>query len=115
MANQRKSERIAITAMAEVTLPDGRNLSTYVANVSREGVGIYFKEPLPAGTDLNIKITFRDESGATRSETLDGEVKWAYNGFYAVGVMLKGLDLKLHKDLIKYIDEVEQRNKIDKT
>jgi hypothetical protein len=111
MDNKRRSARIAITALAEATLPDGRNLSTYVANISREGLGIYFKGPLETGTEITITLTYHDETGKKKSKTVDGQVKWAYNGFHAVGVALKGLNEKEHGDLLKYIELVEGYNK----
>ena len=110
MANKRKSARVAITALAEATLPDGRNLSTYVANISRDGMGIYFKGPLDSGTEISITLTYHDETGRKKTQRVDGQVKWAYNGFHAVGVAFKGLNEKEHGDLLNYIEMVERYN-----
>lgn len=112
MAEKRRSPRIAITALAEVTLPDGHRLSSYVANMSREGLGVYFQKPLEAGTELTVQLTYRDSNGKLRTEEVGGQVKWAYNGFYAIGIALKGLNEKEHGDLLRYIESVEERNKL---
>ena len=111
MVQKRRTPRVAITAMAEATLPDGRCLATYVANISREGLGIYFQGPLPTGSDISISLTYHDEIGKKRIQKVDGQVKWAYNGFYAVGVALKGLNEKEHGDLLRYIKLLEEHNK----
>jgi hypothetical protein len=111
MAEKRRSKRIAITAVAEASFPDGKTLTAYVANLSREGIGIYFKEPLVPGTELTLKLSYHDEQGALKSKDLGGEVKWSYNGFYAVGIGLKGLNDKEHGDLLEYIRSVEERDK----
>jgi hypothetical protein len=111
MPEKRRSKRIAITAVAEASMPDGKTLTAYVANMSREGIGIYFKEPLAPGTELSIKLSYHNEQGELKSKKLGGEVKWSYNGFYAVGIGLKGMTEKEHGDLLEYIRAVEERDK----
>lgn len=112
MAEKRRSPRVAVTALAEVTLPDGNTLSSYVANMSRQGIGLYFQKPLATGTELTIKLTYRDEGGKLKAKEVSGQVKWAYDGFYAVGIALTGLDEKEHGELLQYIESVEERNKL---
>ena len=112
MTEKRRAPRVAITALAEVILPDGNRLSSYVANLSRQGIGLYFQKPLETGTELTIKLTYRDDVGKLRTKEVVGEVKWAYNGFYAIGIALKGLSEKEHGDLLQYIESVEERNQL---
>ena len=107
MDEHRKSKRLALTALAEVTLPNGKNVPTYVSNISREGLGIYFKEPLKAGTDLNIKLFYRNNSGHMKFNMVKGQVKWAFNGFYALGIGLDKLNAKDHGELLDLIDQAE--------
>ena len=109
MSENRKSRRYALTALAEVTLPSGKTVPTYVSNISREGLGIYFRQPLDSGTNLGIKLFYRDMGGQMKSKAIDGEVKWAFNGFYALGVSLKGINDKENADLAEFIDSVEER------
>ena len=106
MAEMRRSPRIPITALVEASLPDGRTITTYVANLSREGIGIYFNEPLAEGTEVSIKLSYCDKSGQKKSKNIGGRVKWAYNGFCAAGLALQGLNEKEHGDLLEYIKSV---------
>ena len=110
MPRKRKSTRVAVTALAEITFPSGETLSTYVANMSLEGLGLYVKKPIDAGTEIAVKLTYHDESGALKTKTVKGQVKWAYNGFYALGVALQGMDLKEHDDLLQYIRWIDEQN-----
>ena len=101
MVDKRRSGRVAITALAETNLPDGRTLLAYVANMNREGVSIYFREHLEAGTEISITLSYDDESGKRESTKVGGQVKWSYNGFFAVGIAFKGLNEKEHGDLLQ--------------
>ena len=112
MADKRKSTRVAITALAEVNLPDGSSLTTYVANMSRQGIGLYLQKPLEAGTALSIKLNYRDGGGKIKIKQLNGQVKWAYDGFYAIGISIEGLNEKENEDLLQYIESVEERNNL---
>lgn len=110
MADKRESTRVAITALAEVNLPDGSSLTTYVANMSRQGIGLYLQKPLEEGTAISIKLNYRDTTGKIRTKQVRGRVKWAYNGFFATGISLEGINEKEHGDLLRYIESVEERD-----
>jgi hypothetical protein len=107
MKENRKSERFPLTALAEVELPNGKSVPTYISNISRGGLGIYFREPLKAGTDLNIKLFYWASSGQMKSSKVDGRVKWSKPGFFALGIALNELNTKEHDDLLEWIDQAE--------
>jgi len=109
MKENRKSERLPLTALAEVELPNGKSVPTYVSNISREGLGIYFREPLEAGTDLNIKLFYWASTGQMKSSQVDGRVKWSKTGFFALGVALNKLNPKEHDDLLEWLEQAEDR------
>ena len=112
MARKQRSARLAIMALVELTLPDGRNIFAYVANMSRGGMGIYLQEPLEAGTEVSIKLTYQDKAGKKKSKIVSGQLKWTYPGFYTAGIALRELNKKEHGDLLKYFESLEQFNRL---
>ena len=110
MAEKRKTNRVAITALAEMTLPDGDVITSYVANMSRRGIGLYLQKTIDPETQVRVKIMYRIDNGKTKTKEINGRVKWAYPGFFATGISLEGLNEKEHADLLQYIDSVEERD-----
>jgi hypothetical protein len=109
MKENRKSERFPLTALAEVELPNGKNVPTYVSNISREGLGIYFREPLKEGTDLNIKLFYWAPTGQMKASKVEGRVRWSKTGFFALGISLNELNRQEHQDLLDWIDQAEEQ------
>jgi hypothetical protein len=114
MSDKRKARRVPLKGLAQVYLPDGHNYPTYVANISKGGIGIFMKEQIESGTELAIKLFYEDRAGVIRSDEVKGEVKWANEGFFAHGILLQPLDKKKHKDLFAYIESQEHIDPVKK-
>ena len=114
MSEKRKNKRIAVKGLAQINLPDGRSYATYVANLSRGGMGIFSKEPLEEGAQLMIKLFYEDRAGKMKTQEVEGQVKWMNDGFFAHGIAIEALNQPEHKDLLAYIESEEVMKPIGK-
>lgn len=114
MSDKRNGRRVPLKGLAQVYLPDGHNYPTYVANISRGGIGIFLKKEIDPGTELAIKLFYEDRAGNIRSDEVKGEVMWGQGGFFAHGVAIRELNKPKHKDLFAYIESQEHIDPVKK-
>ncbi len=104
--DRRKSKRVVITAVAEVTdLNDHETLEGYVANISTGGIGVFLLKPLKAGSQVEVKMSFYTNEGISDVQHVQGVVRRVemFNNVYNTGIEFEGLDPKKDAELFSYL------------
>jgi hypothetical protein len=74
---RRRYDRVTIKSVAKITVSAiGKELFTFVGNISRGGLEFYCQEPLPIGKTVTVHLTFLNRQGETLQETLGGTIRW---------------------------------------
>lgn len=101
---RRSFERIARTF--EVNYSSVRGfISEYAMNISRGGMFISTRNPLPAGTHVVLKFKIPP---ANTEITLEGEVVWAVRPEESGGTLIPGMGIKFTKMDEKTRNEIER-------
>ncbi|MGH7274704.1 MAG: PilZ domain-containing protein [Nitrospiria bacterium] len=108
MAWKRRFKRLSILSRANVRIRGQKTLvKAYVANISREGVGLYIHKSLPKGSEVTVILHFVDHHGRELTEKIKGKVLWSQKAFTA-GISLKQLSKKEHPRLLTFLGALEK-------
>lgn len=108
MAGKRKQKRLSIFSEAKVRTPKGRASATaYVANISREGLGLYIPKRLSKNQEVSVELHFVDHRGRDRREKVLGKIVWCRQA-YAAGIALDPLSASQNPFLTAFLKALEQ-------
>ena len=108
MAWKRRFKRLSILSRANIRIRGQKaRVKAYVANISREGVGLYVHKTLAVGSEVTVILQFVDHSGRELTEKIQGKVLWSQKAFTA-GISLKELSKKEHPRLLTFLGALEK-------
>jgi hypothetical protein len=104
---KRRFRRLSILSLADVQLKGTKTRhKVYVANISREGIGLYVAKSLPLQREVIVRLQFVNHEGIVLTEKLEGKVVWCRKAF-ATGIAFMPLDKKAHPQLITFLEALE--------
>ena len=85
-ADSRKEQRVKVSWLARVQLPNGRVIELRVRDLSESGVGLLTEQHIPPATVLNFVVAVPSPNEGGTMTPVAGTIKTTY-------VVIKGVDL----------------------
>lgn len=110
MKDRREHKREKISPHLKVSIPTtGETFGAFITNISKGGLEVYTDHPIPAGSDVQLSLSFTPEAGRDKEEVVQGTVRWTKDSGkrFLVGTAFKAIHPETHPMLCNILEFVD--------
>ncbi|MFQ5949992.1 MAG: PilZ domain-containing protein [Nitrospiria bacterium] len=111
MQERRESDRTGLTLQVGLIQKEtNQQIELLRPTINSGGLGGYTRDPVEAGWEVSIRISFPQRSGGMAVEEISGKVVWAHRdgNFNAFGAAFSVIDAARNPQLASYLRYLDQ-------